>query len=126
MEKGEDEWGEIQHRKLRNPLARLLQDAPKQGKTDQISWKICGANSGEFCGEIERFVGFCKQIMVEVDLYRKCKNFNYLQMSSAFATIAKTINSRPILKSKSGQIFSPYDILAHTLVGGGYPSTELI
>ena len=94
MEKGEDEWGEIQHRKLRNPLARLLQDAPKEGKTDQISWKICGANSGEFCGEVERFVGFFKQIMLEVDFHQKCKHFNYLQMSSTFATIAKTLNSR--------------------------------
>ena len=125
MEKGEEEWEEIQHRKLRNPLARLLQDAPKEGKTDQISWKICGAHSGEFCGEKERFVGFFKQIMLEVDFHQKCKHFNYLQMSSAFATIAKTLNSRPILKTKSGQIFSPYDIQAHTLVGGGYPSTEL-
>ena len=63
--------------------------------------------------------------MTDVDFHQKCKNFNYLQMSSAFATMAKTINSRPILKAKSGQVFSPFDILGHTLVGGGYPSTEL-
>ena len=125
MEKGGEKWGEIPHRQLRNPLARLLKNAPKEGKTDEISWKIVGGNSGEFAGEVEKFVHFFKQIMTEVDFHQKCKHFNYLQMSSAFATIAKSINSRPILKTTCGQVFSPFDIMGLTLVGGGYPSSEL-
>ena len=63
--------------------------------------------------------------MTDVDFHQKAKHFNYLQMSSAFATMAKAINSRPILKAKSGQVYSPFDILGHTLVGGGYPNSEL-
>ena len=71
MENRGEEWGEIPHRQLRNPLARLLKDAPKEGKTDLISWKIVGGNSGEFCGEIEKFVHFFKRIMTDVDFHQK-------------------------------------------------------
>ena len=125
MENTNEEWGEIPHRQLRNPLARLLKNAPKEGKSDLISWKIVGGHSGEFAGEIEKFIHFFKGIMADVDFHQKAKHYDYLQMSSAFSTMSKAVNSRPILKTDTGQVYSPFDLMGHSLVGGGPPDTEL-
>ena len=47
-------------------------------------------------------------------------------MASYFATASKIINSRPSLHLEDGRVYSPYDLLRLSLLGGGFPDKQLL
>ena len=112
-------------RNPRQPLAKLLEKSPIEGGAQGICWKIVGANSGEFMGQIEKYIFLLKQALRHIDFQKKCDTFSHSQMSAYFAVAAKCINSRPSLVLSDGKVYSPYDLLRLSLLGGGCPESDL-
>ena len=112
-------------RNPKQPLAKLLKKGPIEGSTGGICWKICGGNSGEFLGQIEKYIFLLKQALRCSGFYKKCDTYSQSQMATCFSIAAKCINSRPSLLMDDGCVYSPYDLLRLSLLGGGFPECNL-
>ena len=113
------------HRKIGNPLARLLKNGNIEGKSGGISYRLMAAHSGEMAGQIERMVSLTKRALRSVNFFEKCQSYSNSKIRSLLNQAASTLNTRPMLKLNNGRIMSPFDIINITQLAGGPPFQSL-
>ena len=123
--KGEIEKDAPNSRKPRNPIARLLEENQVSGSNSGISFNIVAASSHEMAGSVEAVVKCTKASLRAVRFEERCKNFTFSKCQAVFSVCAQTFNCRPAFKMSNGEIYSPYDLMSLTLLGGKPPEESL-
>ena len=122
---GEIEKDAPKSRKPRNPIARLLEGNQIQGSNSGIAFKCVAASSHEMVGVVEAVVKCTKASLRAVRFEERCKNYTFSKCQAIFSVCAQTFNCRPAFKMANGEIFSPYDLMSLTLLGGKPPEESL-
>ena len=122
---GEVEKDAPNSRKPRNPIARLLEDKMISGSNSGIAFKVVAASSHEMAGVVEAVVKCTKASLRAVRFEERCKTYTFSKCQAIFSVCAQTFNCRPAFKMANGEIYSPYDLMSLTLLGGKPPEESL-
>ena len=113
------------HRRIGNPLSRLLVNGDIEDNSGGISYRVVAAHSGEAAGQIERMVGLTKKALKGVNFFEKCQFYTTSKIRSLLNQATSTLNTRPMLKLDCGRILTPFDIISLTQLAGGAPFQSL-
>ena len=122
---GKMEAGLPPARQPKHPMYELLQKRSLERSGGGITWRLVCASSGEAMGSCEIYIKILKEALRGTNFYQQCHTLTHSEMASYFAAATKLINSRPCIQLEDGRIFSAFDLLNLSMLGGNFPDHEL-